>query len=349
MNKIVFIFLIIVFLLKTGNVFSNNNIFNVDNIIVTNDNNLNREQLLNKAFKNGFIKLVNKILLKKDTRVILNSSLSEIKDLVSNYQIIELDKISNRNEVKINISFNRVKINKFFYEKNILYADIEDTNVLIFPVLIENGKVFIFNKNYFFTNWEKEKNEENNNFIQYILPVENLEYIRKINSNKDNLDQININDLLSNYDLEDYLFMAIISKEKSLNVYLKGTISGNQIVKNISFDNFSIDKFKNYDLIIEKTKQEIQDIWKSQNLIDVRTPSFLNINLDIEKIDDLLKLQNNLNKIDLIENYNVLELTNNNAKIKIKYFGKITKIKKKFIDNGVEVKIRQNQWTLKVN
>ena len=81
----------------------------------------------------------------------------------------------------------------------------------------------------------------------------------------------------------------------------------------------------------------------------MRTPSFLNINLDIEKIDDLLKLQNNLNKIDLIENYNVLELTNNNAKIKIKYFGKITKIKKKFIDNGVEVKIRQNQWTLKVN
>ena len=51
MNKIFLIIYIIVFLIKTGNVFSNSIIFNVDNIQIANDNIKNREELINIAFK----------------------------------------------------------------------------------------------------------------------------------------------------------------------------------------------------------------------------------------------------------------------------------------------------------
>ena len=100
--------------------------------------------------------------------------------------------------------------------------------------------------------------------------------------------------------------------------------------------------------IIRLAKSEIEEIWKSQNIIDVRTPSFINVTLDIDETNDLYKLQNNLSKIDVIDQFNVIELNNEFAKIKIKYFGKIDKIKSKFIEQGIKVIIVNNQWKLKL-
>ena len=54
MNKSLIFIFIIVFLVKTGNVFSNSNIFDVDNIYINKDSSKSREQLLNLAFKMGF-------------------------------------------------------------------------------------------------------------------------------------------------------------------------------------------------------------------------------------------------------------------------------------------------------
>ena len=51
---------------------------------------------------------------------------------------------------------------------------------------------------------------------------------------------------------------------------------------------------------------------------------------DIKKQNDLLKIQMILRDIELIENFYVLELGKNYAIIKIKYLGKMDKIKSKF-------------------
>ena len=99
---------------------------------------------------------------------------------------------------------------------------------------------------------------------------------------------------------------------------------------------------------IFSAKEEIIEIVKSQNLIDIRTPSFLNITLDINKKNDLLNMQNSLKKIDLIENFSIIELTKSYAKIKIKYYGKIDKISEKFKDNGIDVFIKNDLWKLKL-
>ena len=85
----VFITVILIFLIQTGNVFSNTNIFDVDNIELNNLNDQNREKLLNTSIKKGFDQLMRKILQKKYLEEVLNLSLNEIKKLISSYQIIE--------------------------------------------------------------------------------------------------------------------------------------------------------------------------------------------------------------------------------------------------------------------
>ena len=87
--------------------------------------------------------------------------------------------------------FDKNKMHNFFYEKNILYSDIKNTESSFFPLLIYEKKYFIYSKIFFYDNWNLEKNNE---LIQYILPFENIENIQKINSYKSNIFELNLND-----------------------------------------------------------------------------------------------------------------------------------------------------------
>ena len=140
----VFITVILIFLIQTGNVFSNTNIFDVDNIELNNLNDQNREKLLNTSIKKGFDQLMQKILQKKYLEAVSNLSLKEIKKMISSYQIIEKKENTNGEKTLVNLSFDRVKINEFFYKKNILYADVSKTDVIILPILIKDDKYFIY-------------------------------------------------------------------------------------------------------------------------------------------------------------------------------------------------------------
>ena len=55
-----------------------------------------------------------------------------------------------------------------------------------------------------------------------------------------------------------------------------------------------------------------------------------------------------LDDIDIIENYQVLELNKNYAKIKIKYLGSINKIKNKFFQQNILISITDDNWKLKL-
>ena len=77
------IIIILVIFIKTGNVLSLENIFNVNNIETTKKTNNSHEDLANKAIKKGFGKLLEKILLKEDMKNLSVLDFPKIKELVS--------------------------------------------------------------------------------------------------------------------------------------------------------------------------------------------------------------------------------------------------------------------------
>ncbi len=83
-------------------------------------------------------------------------------------------------------------------------------------------------------------------------------------------------------------------------------------------------------------------------MIDVNTTYFLDFFLEIKKTDDYLKLKYILNSIDVIENYSVLEMTNKYSKIRIKYKGKVNKIKDKLSEKKINLQIEDNVWKLNI-
>ena len=56
-------------------------------------------------------------------------------------------------------------------------------------------------------NWNEETTE--NEIIEYLLPIENLDIIQKINLLKDNLENLEISDILSDYNNNNLVFLVI--------------------------------------------------------------------------------------------------------------------------------------------
>ena len=64
--------------------------------------------------------------------------------MVSTYQIQDSKDLSKANELIVNLFFDRERINNFFYSKGISYADISKTNLVFFPVLVEDNNFYLF-------------------------------------------------------------------------------------------------------------------------------------------------------------------------------------------------------------
>lgn len=349
MNKFKIILTIIVFILKTGNVFSNNIIFNVNNIVVTGkiNNEEDRLDLLDEAFQKGFKEFINKTLLSKDIERLSNIPIKSIKDLIFSYQI-ESEEISTNNQsiFKINLRFDQNKINRYLTSENIPYADVSEITITLLPILIEGENIYLYSDNYFYTNWIKEEKEKKTELINFNLALENIEHLEYVNKNKDKLESIDEQKLFIDYGKNNYAFIIINLSEKNIKSYIKVNIQNQKVNKNLNFKYDKNNKTNSLNDAIEELKKEINQIWKNQNLIDINTPSFINLTLEINKRKDLLRLKSILEQIDVIENSSVLLLNKDYAKIKVKYLGKVSKIKAKLIEQNIDIKIVNNEWKL---
>ena len=346
MKNLIFICSILIILFKTETVLSDNNIFNVNNIEISKETSKNKEKLISDAFKKAFDELINRLLLEEDYKRISKTNLEQIRKLISYYQIISEDENKENNNLKINVSFDKDKMHDFFYSKNILYSDIINTEVILFPLLKKEDQYFIYTQNYFYENWNEEKSD---NLIQYILTTENIENIQRINLNKDNIYKIEITDFFKEHEKDNIVFANIEVKKDTAEVFLNTRIEGKKINKNLSIKNKeNLNKKEFYREIIFEINNIIRDLIKSQNLIDVRTPSFLNVEIKLNKKSNLVEFSNRLNKIDLIDNFYVQKLNKDYVLVKIKYLGKINKIINKLKDQNINLKMIAGQWQLTI-
>ena len=123
---------------------------------------------------------------------------------------------------------------------------------------------------------------------------------------------------------------------------------GKRINKIIALKRTGLSQKQFNEKIILDIKKEIINLVKLQNLIDIRTPSFINATLNVTKKNSLKELNSRLKKIDLIENIYIQELNNEYILIKIKYLGKIKKIIDQLESQKIILKLTDDQWVMKL-
>ena len=344
MNFFKQIFVILVIFFQTGNLLSDNSIFSVNNILLEKKGNISNAKLANQAIKIGFSLLTERILLNEDIIKVSDLNLSNIKELVKYYNISK-NKEEKDDKVNFSVTFDKDKIHNLFFKKELLYSDVTDKEFFILPIFVSDNEVFIFSNNYFYNNWNKIKN---NDLIEFILPLENIEIIQKINKSKNNLLDLNLDSLFEEY-LDKNVAIVLIENFSSENgkIYLKAKIQNKIISKSIRFKKESLDKISYGEKIISEIKDEILNLVKSQNLIDIRTPSFLNAKLKLSKHSNLVEFNSKIKKIGLVENIFVEELNKDYVNFKIKYFGKLEKLIFELKNKNINLNFINEEWLIK--
>ena len=252
-----------------------------------------------------------------------------------------------KNRINFSVTFDKDKIHNLFYTKGLSYSDITDKEFYVLPILIKGNEIFIFSNNFFYENWNNlEKKEE---LIEFILPLENIEIIQSINRNKKNLIDLELNTLLQEYSNKNLALILIEDNKKLDNekVYLKTIIQGKSISKSLNIKKQSLEPLKFYEKIVTLSKKELINLVKSENLIDIRTPSFLNAKLKLNNRSNLVDLNLKLKKIDLIENTFVQEFNKDYVKITIKYLGKLEKIINQLKKENKNLRLINDEWIIK--
>ena len=342
------IFILIVFF-KTETLFSENNLFNVDNIQLEKNDKTTNKAISDLAIKKGFQKLITKILLKEDINKLSDLNFSSIKQLVTYYQ--RKNTLSSKNNIELvnfNISFDKDKIHDLFYKRGILYSEISDKELYVLPILVKENEIFIFNNNYFYKNWNKVYNNDLFDLIDFILPLENIEIIKKINDNRSSLISLNIIELFQEYSNKN-LALILIEDSKTSNekIYINTIIQDKKISKSLDLKKQNLSSFEFYEKIITETKKELINLVKSNNLIDIRTPSFLNTKLKIYNKSNLVEIKKRMKKIQLIENIYVQEFNKDNMNLRIKYLGKLDKLINALKKENINLQLINDQWIIK--
>ena len=323
-------------------------LFNVNNVEISSNLSANNQFFVNKAINKGFNEMMNKVLLEKDINKLKNLNSNKIKDLVSYYQIIDTTEDQKNNKLikKYNIFFDKEKVHKLFLNYEISYSDVNQYEIYFLPIHKKNNQIFVYNQNYFYEKWNEV---EDNEFIEFISPLEKIEVLTNINDYQNNLFDIDLKNIFTEYSKKNSALIIIEENISGKNkIFLKTNIMGKNINKSFIIKNTEKENSNFYDDIIIKAKKEIVNLVKSQNLIDIRTPSFINIKFFMDKRNNLVELDNRIKKIDLIENLYFLEINRKYVIFKIKYFGKINKIIDQFKVQNILLEFKNDQWSLEI-
>ena len=160
-----------------------------------------------------------------------------------------------------------------------------------------------------------------------------------------NLDLLN---LFQEYSSKNLALILIESDENNVQkIYIKTIIQGKNISKNFNLKKQKTNKDEFNIQIIEELKKELINLVKSENLIDIRTPSFLNVKLDLNKRSNLVELNQRVKNIDLIENIYVEEFNKDYMNLRIKFLGKLDNIINQLKIENISLQLINDQWVLK--
>ena len=340
-------FFILVVFFKTETLFSENNLFNVNNIEVEKKSITSNKALADKAIKKGFDRLIKKILLSKDRDKLKNLDFLSIKQLVIYYQITNIsDQEENKELTNFSVTFDKDKIHNLFFDRGISYSEVSDKEFYVLPIMIKENDIYVFNDNYYYQSWNKIYKDD---LIEFILISENIEIIENINIYRNKLINLELKNLFEEYKSKNLAFIIIEENESSnIKVFIKSKIQGENISKSFNFKKDILNRDKLYETIIVEIKKELINLIKSKNLIDVRTPFFLNTKLDLNKTSNLVELNKRVKKIDAIENIYVQEFNKDYMNLRIKYLGKLDKMINQLKREKIDLKLIKDQWLIRV-
>ena len=334
---------------STFKVLCEENIFIIDNIEVEGDIDINfsREKYINKAFLNSFDILMSKILVSSDLSKLNDIKLNNIKKLVSSFKISNETYLNEKYSATFKIYYDDSRVKNLLVQKNISYSQPRNISAVFLPVLFVDDNLKNYDENFFYKNWLEIKIK--NELINFILPLEDIEYISEIKKKKNNMDKFEVQKFANKYNTKNFSFVFMSHQNKKLNLYLRTNFNNNEVVKNIVYEIENFNNEKKLTSILEDLKMQITDIWKGENVINLSIPLSIKIKFRQKNMQDLDRIKNVFSKISIVKNSNLEEFNIDYSLFNIYYFGNPKKLSDELLKHKYQLKNEQSHWEIYKN
>tara|TARA_B100000787_G_scaffold151714_1_gene124877 strand:- start:6 stop:1085 length:1080 start_codon:yes stop_codon:yes gene_type:complete len=349
--KKVYIFFIshVLFIIFFSTTFLYANTFKVTDIVISGPFELNfkKNKVIDSGFRNSFYNLINMITTSGDKDKIKDISLKELKGMIDSFTISDEKFINNEYFAKLETTFNKKKILSFLEAKNIFPSTPVRNKVLLIPILVdvEKDKIYLFTENIFYQKWNN--NKKNYHLLEYVLPSEDLEDLNMIQQMSNSIEKHDFTNLISKYDLQDYIISIIFKNRDDLRILSKINLKNSLKLDNQKFEKIDLDNEENIEIILNNLKTIYENYWKKNNEINTSIKLPITISINSNEYNKILDLEGVLSSLDLISDFYILKFDNNNTFYKIIYNGSPKFFFNDMNNKNFNFKIENNIWAVK--
>jgi len=338
--------LLIVFFSTT---YSNANAFKVSDIKISSpfEVNFEKSSVIDKGFQASFSDLLSMITTSGDKKKIRNISVKELKGMIDSFTISDEKFINNEYFANLETTFNKKKILKFLENKNIFPSIPQRNKVLLLPILVEtkDNNVYLFNNNIFYEKWNDQKNSYD--LLDYLLPSEDIEDLIELQKTSNDIETYDFSNLINKYDIKDNIVLIIYKEGNSIRTLSKVNLNNTLKIQNKNYSKINIINEDDFSIIVKNLKQMYEDQWKKNNEINTSIKFPITISINSKKNKKIIELEQKLNNMDLVSEFNILNFNSESIQYKIIYNGTpnifLNDMKKK----NFKLEMKNNIWTIK--
>ena len=338
--------LLIVFFSTT---YSNANVFKVSDIKISSPFELNFEKnsVIDRGFQISFSDLLSMITTSGDRKKVRNVSLKELKGMIDSFTISDEKFIDNEYFANLETTFNKKKILKFLENENIFPSIPQRNKVILFPILVEtkDNNIYLFNNNIFYDKWNEQKNSYD--LLDYLLPSEDIEDLIELQKTSEEIETYDFSNLISKYDIKDNIILIIYKKGSNIRTLSKINLNNTLKIQNKNYSKIDIINVDDFSNIVKSLKQLYEDQWKKNNEINTSIKLPITISINSKKTKKIIELEQVLDSIDLVSEFNILNFNSENIQYKITYNGTPNIFLNDMRRKNLELKMKNNIWILK--
>ena len=345
---ILFLIIFIIFIkFSTEKVLANS--YKVSDIEISEPYNLNfsKEKVIDVAFKNAFEELIFTLLTSEYYYLNKDVNIKIIKSLIDSFSIVDEKFIDKKYIANFDVNFNKREVLNYLYKNNIYASIPQKKKLFLLPILVDTNRsdISLLSENPFYINWTKFSKKYH--LLDYVLPNEDLDDLNIIKNNINNLEDYEFKQIITKYQLKDYIIVILFKNEKSIRVLTRIKFNNEFILLNENFPYKSIND--DIEVIINSLKISYENSWKKINLINTSIKLPITISLDSSKFTLIEKFENKIENMDLVYNYYIESFSNNEMIYKIVYNGTPNKFLEEFNPENIKVDLTNNVWKINEN
>ena len=325
------------------------NVFKVSDVEISSpfDLNFNKNKVIDEGFKASFFNLISMITTSGDRNKIKDTSLDELKYMIDSFTISDEKFINNEYFANLETTFNKKKTFSFLERENIFPSTPIKKKVLLIPILVdvEKNKIYLFTDNIFYQKWNSKR--KNYYLLDYLLPSEDLEDLNIIQQMSNNIENYDFENLITKYDLKDYIISIIFKEKETLRVFSKINLKNSLKIDIQKFEKVNLYDEKNIELVLENIKIIYENYWKKNNQINTSIKLPLTVSVNSNEYSKIKNFESTLNSLDLVSDFYILKFNNKNTFFRIIYNGSPKNFLNDMMNQKFDLEIINNIWVIK--